>query len=405
MKKHINAGLILAICFVAYVMYMSFASMPELLRIAAETIDIIADNEAPLSIKERIGVVNDEYEVMLGTEKTQPTLYDLASYIDLNGFMAKMLGQREMNDRVKLENGYLYAPVSGLDRKKEAELLLNLYRVCEEHDRDLLVALVPEKIYGNEDMLPRGSSDSTCKALDAMAETLAGNGVPILHFGERMQALGLTMEETYYKTDHHWKAETGWWAYTEIIKELTAMGSIPAIDGMYTDENSFVFDVYEGFFLGADGRRTGRCYAGVDDFTLIYPKFSTNISFTVDPDRSMKNPIVQNGEFYDAAFNFGNIMEEDHYNKSPYHVYGWGDRGLTHWRNASAPVDKKVLMIGDSFGNVPFAFLSLVFTTCDEMDFRQYVGDFPSYFETYDPDIVIIAGSSNTTEAYTYDGF
>ena len=50
----------------------------------------------------------------------------------------------------------------------------------------------------------------------------------------------------------------------------------------------------------------------------------------------------------------------------------------------------KVLAIGDSFANVPFVFLPLVFETCNQLDMRHYSGSFIDYYNEFNPDIIII---------------
>ena len=75
-------------------------------------------------------------------------------------------------------------------------------------------------------------------------------------------------------------------------------------------------------------------------------------------------------------------------------------------RNDSAPERKQFLLIGDSFGNVPFSLLSLYVSKCDELDMRLFSGSFASYYETCGPDTVILLinvnGILDTNASYPY---
>ncbi len=404
-KKFITSEAILAVCFVAFIVYMSIASAADVLTIGGNAIDAAIDKSVAFNLEEQIQIMNDQFENMIDTKQNQPLLHNKGSYIDLNGFMANLMGQKEMNQRVKLRNGYLYPPDNGAYGTKLKNFAYSLYQECESSGRDLLIGIVPRKIYGNENMLPAGFTDTTSVATDTIVTELEQLGIPIMHFGKILQEHGFTMEDAFYKTDHHWRAETGWWAYTEIIKVLNEQGYIHSVDEKYIDEGNFTFEMHNDFFLGSDGKRTGRYYTGIDDFVLIYPNFDVELCYTYEPDKKRKTELVRSGIFRSTAFNPTLIETENHYNLNPYGSYGWGDKGLAHWRNASAPIDKKVLMIGDSNANVPFAFLPLIFTTCDEMDFRHYTGDFRSHLEDFDPDIIIILGAVTSEIALVCEGF
>ncbi len=50
----------------------------------------------------------------------------------------------------------------------------------------------------------------------------------------------------------------------------------------YRDKENYNSIVYPKSFLGSMGRKTGILYGGIDDFTLIYPKFKTNYTYYTD---------------------------------------------------------------------------------------------------------------------------
>ena len=64
---------------------------------------------------------------------------------------------------------------------------------------------------------------------------------------------------------------------------------------------------------------------------------------------------------------------------------------ITHWRNKNASGQRDFLLIGESFGNIPFSLMSLVIRSCDEVDVRHFDWDFADYFYSYKPDTIIVA--------------
>ena len=198
-------------------------------------------------------------------------------------------------------------------------------------------------------------------------------------------------------TDHHWKPQTGFWAYTKILSVLEESGAMASMDSFRTDSSQFDFVTYPNTFLGSSGKRTGICYAGVDDAIFIQPKFDTEITLSI-PDRELE----LSGRYEDVCYNTDDPLnpdDPDYFQFNAYGLYGWGDNGLNQWRNKNAPVDTNVLLIGDSFGNIPFSLMSLYFSSCDELDMRYYSGDFQAHFREYQPDIVILEATPDQVVA------
>lgn len=195
----------------------------------------------------------------------------------------------------------------------------------------------------------------------------------------------------------------GFWAYGKVMEALTDAKIIEAVDPEYTDIGQYHIQRYSDWFLGSSGKRTGRFFAGVDDFSIITPKFPTG-------DMSVEIPSIsihKQGDFEEIAYD-KSFMKQDYFSANPYGAYGHADRDLIHYRNAAAPIALKVLSIGDSFTNVPCTFFPLVFSCCDEVDMRAYPkGEFEGYYEKFDPDLVIVMINARAVEgdALTYSFF
>lgn len=350
------------------------------------------------SLPDYIETIDKQYSDMLSTKKEDTGLHNKGTYINLNGLMANLLDQTEVNERFKLKSGYLASHSLSIQTSildEVSENMIRIHKKQEEKGKHFLFVLAPSNMYEHERLLPVGYNDTSNERIHYLLELLDQNGVAYLDLREKMREDAITNEEAFFITDHHWKPQTGFWAYTKILDNLAQRGVISPVDEFFTDERNYLFEIYEDAFLGSSGKRTGRYFAGVDDFCVISPKYETNLSIQV-PD----SKVDLQGRWENISYKGGDIArflaDPDYFNDNPYGRYGQGDVALTHWRNDSAPEDMKLLMIGDSFANVPYSFLPLYISQCDEMDMRYFEGDFTAHYESFDPDVVIVMVNLNS---------
>jgi hypothetical protein len=386
---------VLAVIFLVAIFYTAWATFPLTL---IETGAYFRDtNEERASIREQL---NNEYRDMLEFSGNVPN--DKGAYINLNGLMARLMGQREMNERVKLDNGHL----SILSEKRDVTIAFEqLSKLCgrqRENGKQFLFVIAPSQIPKYEQILPIGYEDYANESADELLAALRENGVPVLDLRDELYFDNISYSEAFCVTDHHWTPKTGFWAYKKIIDYLAGSGIIDAPSPEYTDINAYNIEVFKNRFLGSSGKRTGIYFAGVDDFAVITPKFASG-NMTVEIPSSY---VYKQGGFAEIAYNMSN-NRLDYFSANPYAAYGHSDNDFTRYRNESAPIDLKVMSIGDSTTNIPCTFLPLIFKACDELDMRYYSWDFERYYSDFDPDIVIVligAGSIDQPNA-TYDFF
>lgn len=386
LKKNIRPAHMLAVLFLCFILYVGFAAVPAFLNNTLQTL------QEPLNLQGYIRKINEQYSGMLETGNKYTLPHNKGSYIDLNGFMAKSLGQPMMNGRVTLKNGHLeqlYQEVPDPSKIQEAaDNIIDFHNTHIASGGDFLFVMVPSQISKYEDLLPPGYTDTGNETADAFLAMLENAEVPILDLREQMQIEGMSVTDHYYRTDHHWKPQTGFWAFQKIINKLSQMQAIEAMDAFYTDPANYVFETHQDAFLGSSGKRTGRFYAGLDDAILIRPSFETNICVTVP-----EADVELQGSYEKIAYRnlpVLNYQNPNFYRDNVYGLYGWGDTQITHWRNEHAPVQEKFLLIGESFGNIPFSLMSLCFSSCDEIDMRHFTDDFSRYYHSYNPETVIM---------------
>lgn len=381
----LNADGVLAIIFLIFCIYVGWAGTPQFMIHSGYAL------ENDLTLEEYIGSIDGQYEQMLQTEKKLPILHNKATYVNFNGLMARIMDQPELNELIMLKNGYLSWTGGSFSHEELDTVFVNIQKLAERQKsqgKEFLFVLAPGKTYQFEEYAPAGYSDTLNEDADYFLGLMEQNDIAYLDLRRSMEQDGISYEDAFYKTDHHWTTQTGFWAYTKIVDALHQMGTITEVDSLYTDPENYNFEIYENSFLGSLGKRTGRYFSGVDDFCVITPKYPTNISAHIP-----SAGIDVTGEFAEAAYNNRSmdILDAgDYFNDNPYGLYGWSDRPLISWRNENAPEDQRVMLIGNSYGNVPFAFMSLYFTSCEELDMRSFAENFEVFYNDYAPDTVVL---------------
>lgn len=303
-----------------------------------------------------------------------------------------------------MSNGHLsYTRQVKASAEEAVKQLTKLYQKQCDKGKYFLFVLAPVQISSNEDLLPEKykNLDFTHDNADQLLLGLESGGVPVLDLREEMVLDGMSHSDSFFLTDHHWKPETGFWAYTKIIERLVSMGAISEVEEKYVDVNEFHVTTYENWFLGSSGKRTGKYYAGVDNFSVITPRFDTLLSVSIP---SIK--LEKSGTFAETALSTES-PNLNYFSSNPYGIYGHGDKGFISYRNEQASGDRRILSIGDSYSNASFCFLPLVFGECDQIDCRHYKDNFADYFDVYQPDIVIVLVGAQGVKSknVTYDFF
>ena len=128
---------------------------------------------------------------------------------------------------------------------------------------------------------------------------------------------------------------------------------------------------------------------GMDDFTLIYPNFSTRLRVTNDMNGILT---VSMGGFYNTVFT-QKYLTNTNPKTNRYAAYLNGDQPHMMIGNTSTGfdiADKKVLVVKDSFANTLNPFLALAVKDFELMDIRHYkLATLSKYISDNDFDIVI----------------
>ncbi|MBQ9516639.1 MAG: hypothetical protein IJR60_01015 [Eubacterium sp.] len=352
-------------------------------------IDIVSLVKTDRDFSKFIDVINSH-----STEKT--VYHDFL--VDVNSYVLRKIGyqiiQKENSVIVRLDNDYLYGgfeKTSYETLNTYADCVKDLYTTSLQNNAQFLFVMEPSK--GINKTLPLNIDNYTSYNCDTFVKALNSRNIPTLNLVESMENDGISEEEMFFATDHHWKPESGFWAVGKMCTELHDLYGFE-YDKEITDLNNYNVKNYENWFLGSQGKKTGRLFTelGADDISLITPKFETNLV----EEQPNKNE-VREGDFSESVLFMENIENKDYYNLNPYAVYSGGDFRLQIIKNRLANNNSKVVLVRDSYSCATVPFLSLAVSELHVVDVRDgdyYVGDRVNvyeYIKQQKPDYVIVA--------------
>lgn len=310
------------------------------------------------------------------------TFYKNFSFVNLNGAIRRVLGQREMNGVVKLNNGYLTEP---LPECSEETLKHYAYRVSEFNEylkkrgTSLVYVSPPYTSSKYDPELPSGIEDFSNANIDHFLEILDIVGVETIDLRETMASDGIDHYSMMYKTDHHWKTEAGFYAYG-ILEKYIADKTGCEIDPKISHIENYTVTNYEKSHLGTRGLRTGIYYAGIDDFTQIAPNFDTLI----------EDPYGVVGTIQDSFIKMEPFTNPDYTTRYTYDTALGRSAYIGHYKNLQSVNDVKVMIISDSFSKAVNPYLIMEFSEVNCFVNGFVGGITPEVIEDYDPDVVIM---------------
>lgn len=310
--------------------------------------------------------------------------------IFLDGYseLLKVEQRVEYSDRngtiVKGLDGQLFATVeeTSLDELSiEARNVIDLAQYCHQRSVPFYYIQAPWKTSSDRQNVPLGAKDYTDQNSDFFIKYLNEDGVNSIDL--RPSYVGGNF---HYMTDHHWKTETCFDAVQLIEKGLER--EIPSLkNAEVSDISQYQFDTKHKIFLGSIGRRIGEPYAGLDDFTYIYPKFETNLHFQHIRDDTVE--IDKVGTFRDIMFS--DPSESDYYCSVLNNSYC-----EMRIENLKSNNNLKCLMISDSYGRPFAAYMSLYFKNFVNVDTQngRFKKDIYQFIIQEKPDVVIMMFNS-----------
>lgn len=352
----------------------------------------------------------EQLSALIGSLSTtiSDKVYSKYTYIEAYGYIQNLLDKKEMNnfEIVKARDGtlhYTYFTSGPNDVSVLVQRMERLKQAAGKVGSKVMYVMTPDKyIKGSTEFekgIPYNYANETA---DNFLTALDEKGIDTLDFRQLMKKDGKYTTDSFYKTDHHWKIQTAFWAFTEFVDALEKKYGLdfPHKD-LYTNLDNYNQITYKNSYIGSMGRKVGKLYAGVEDFTFIYPKFDTNFYFYA---QSGSTEIKTEGRFEQAiTFNALLTGKGDIYDTSndKYFTYMDGNPGFVEINNFNETQGAKVLFIKDSL-MVPLAsFFALGCSKIYMIDPRYYTGDIAKVIQDYKFDYIFVSYTpQNLTEEF-----
>lgn len=303
-------------------------------------------------------------------------------YLNLQGYISKSINQRELNDVIKLNNGYLTSVQQRATDEallSNVEVLANIQEYLESKGIKFIYVRAPYKISVFDSQLPEGVIDYSADNSKRFVELLDQFNINYIDIGLEMHNDGLNQYDYYYKTDHHWTSEGGLYAFSKIDKEIKNELGITE-ENKYTDINSYNIEVYKDWHLGSNGQRVGVYYAGADDMHYIKPKEDVIIRDVTTQETDSFSKLL-----YDESV----LSKRDYEQRLTYDTL-YGEAMGHQLHNDSTSNNIKVLVSTDSMGKVVVPYMVLSYENV------YWTGITKELIDEYKPDVVVLITYQNS---------
>jgi hypothetical protein len=287
----------------------------------------------------------------------------------------------EYNGVVQLGDGFLTSFTAKKDVTENFTALKELDDFCRTRKINFAYVQAPHKISSQDKI--SGTADFSNQNADDLLFLLKESGVEFLDLRQKIREDNLNHRSLFYRTDHHWKTETGLYASKKILEFMNEKFGFES-DTEKLDAENFTVKTWREWFLGSQGKKVTLARCTPDDFSLIFPKYETLFRYVL-PSKKMD----ETGS-YSVAYDMTQVEKKDYYARSPYHANNFGDRPLIQIENLLDAEKKRILIMHDSFGDCVISCLALAEKNVDSIDLRHFTGSVKNFIVQTSPDAVLV---------------
>ena len=354
---------------------------------------ILAGNlRVPYKVAKDVLVGNDLKATIDGAETRFNETFPLKNFfVDINGLGNRLFQKKYIAGLVRLENGHMtqeLGPARMEVLQDNANKLTAFAQWFEEEKGGHVIYMqAPWKTPPGEDPNAVGYEDNLNSNADRFL-TCLGEDVDVIDLRQTMLASEMDFYDYFSKTEHHWNAYGGFHAFQALCQYMMDEYQ-EDIDPAVLDMANYELFIPEQTHLGYYGRKAGPWYTGYDQYPLIYPKFETQQTCSIP-----HKEIVRSGSFYDAIFDMG-AMSAPKRTRDLYSTYIGGDFPLVVHKSETAENPGTIMLLIDSFGTIPEAFLTTAYQNVIAIDLRWVLRlgweeTTVDFIEKYDPDVVVV---------------
>lgn len=303
------------------------------------------------------------------------SLWNKEELINLNGLAAKVLsihGYYSDKGIYITKNDKIVSPSKKTSTDYEVNEVLSFVDFLDANNVNFIYVNEPTKYLDDTLFEEEFGVETYCnRNADLLLNRLKDKGINVIDLRENILSSGISIENMFYRTDHHWTTRTGLWA-TQVISEGLNEYCRYNIDLSIFNIEKYDVKKWNECWLGEQGRKVAKSYVGLDDYESIKPLFETSYTFTFNDEQ-------YEGTFDDFINDKVYDTNNDVYDNPSWH-YSYNRIDCINDNVNSG----KILLICDSYGYVVQPFLSLGVYKADsiilrdmpnEFDIRQYILD------------------------------
>lgn len=349
-----------------------FAAFFVLIILAYPAANLIINGE---SLSEAIveNIAEDEDLVQTLETTLEEELLFRNELVELYGLLNIVQGKKEDNsfDTLKDKNNMLFNgnfwKGYGDDQKELAVRTRRLYDRLTAEGTQMGVVIYPMKVADKENRYYGLPYDDYSEIAEEYFRWIRYYGVPLLDLQNICEACGLTTQEAFFRTDHHWTPGAAFEGYTRIVEWMNEEFQADLDpDYVLRSLDSYEQITYENAMFGSEGRDVGMVFAGgMEDFTVIYPREEGSYTLTRG---TLKEQKTYSGSFEEALLELENLPKASGMVYSAVAESVYLHNGVDRYVsivNHEAPTDRNILLLRDSYSTPVGAFLAQSFAQVD----------------------------------------
>ncbi len=292
-------------------------------------------------------------------------------FIELNGGARRLAGCRICNNRIILRNGnvgYLKFRIPEADWALRKELdfagFLATNNIPFLHVQAPTGMDIPKTLMREE-----GECNGNAVAGRYCAQ-LQGNGVPVLDLREVFAATAADVSRYFLKTDHHWNYDAAFLASERMAEKIVDILKLQlSSEDDLLRRNEWRVKRLPSWRTGSHARRTGFLFAGVDDLDYRVPNVKTRVRRVIYDRAGVAHE--SEGDFSDVFVSKSVIGRRNWHATASFRVFPCVSFA-GFFANESAPMPKRVVILGDSFARPVPAYLTKLFREVVLIDPRHF---------------------------------
>ena len=298
-----------------------------------------------------IGVDKEKIKTYFGFKDSISSIQNMGLkdfFVDVTGYTLKTLDSRMffMNEGIFITrdnntvNRYSYA-----DLEFETAQMIYLKEYLDIYGINLIYVNAPVKYTDDEYFRNEfGISSYANENADRFVDNLRAEGINVIDLREDLLTDNQESLDAFYRTDHHWKIETG----IDVAKLITEQVHGETEHGRLDDPDCLFVDYYNNVFVGEQGQKVSDKYIGVEDFKVYLPSYDIDYNF------------ILQGNAWKGCFTDMMVKADEGSYGGGVGYYSYMGPNINDFHLINNDIkDGKVVILGDSLANAVAPFLSL----------------------------------------------